>query len=138
MFFALPASPVPGLDHFGDDDLPTIPEEVMPNELTSEVHTCACIHRSPKCCRAGSFCQKKILPISPPILIAWQNFLSTKLMLSPLLMITWTLCGNLYCIGKNKFHEMFLQYVGSWAGQNFSLVAIIWYLVDYTCTLLYI
>ena len=40
MFFALPASPVPGVDHYGDDDLPTIPEEVVPDELPSEVHTC--------------------------------------------------------------------------------------------------
>ena len=37
--FALPASPVPGIDHYGDDDLPTIPEEIVTDELPSEVHT---------------------------------------------------------------------------------------------------
>ena len=31
---------MPGNDHYGDDDLPTIPEEVVPDELPSEVHTC--------------------------------------------------------------------------------------------------
>ena len=28
--------------------------------------------------------------------------------------------GNLYCIGENKFHEMFLQYIYSWAWWNVS------------------
>ena len=40
IYLALPASPVPGIDHYGDDDLPTIPEEVVPDELSSEV----CVH----------------------------------------------------------------------------------------------
>ena len=38
------ASPVPGVDHYGDDDLPTIPEEVVPGELPSEVHMYMYIH----------------------------------------------------------------------------------------------
>ena len=41
IYLALPASPVPGIDHYGDDDLPTIPEEVVPDELSSEV---TCVH----------------------------------------------------------------------------------------------
>ena len=45
MLLVLPASPVPGIDRYGDDDLPTIPEEVVPDELPSEVHI---IHRSSK------------------------------------------------------------------------------------------
>ena len=70
------ASPVPGADHFVDDDLPTIPEEVVPDELPSEVHTCTCTHvhmrvdLSPKYHR--NFTMRKF-PISKPTLVAWRN-----------------------------------------------------------------
>lgn len=34
----IPGSPVRGLEHYGDDDLPTIAEEPSTSELPSEVH----------------------------------------------------------------------------------------------------
>ena len=37
MLFAFPASPVRGIDCYGSDDLPAIPEEVVADELPSEV-----------------------------------------------------------------------------------------------------
>ena len=88
MFLALPASPVPGLDHYGDDDLPTIPEEIVPDELPSEVHTCTFIHTcgSPKYCRAGSFCQEKFCQLHHPLSLHDKTFCPQ--VFSPALMIT--------------------------------------------------
>lgn len=37
MSLTLPASPVVGIDRYGDDDLPAIPEEVIGDQLPSEV-----------------------------------------------------------------------------------------------------
>ena len=37
--FVMTGSPVRGIDRYGDNDLPTITEEVLSSELSCEVHT---------------------------------------------------------------------------------------------------